>query len=144
MIEMSRTVHTAAPAKEVFEYLADFTTAQQWDPNAVRVQRTSGDGGVGTMYTVTSKFAGMTTDLDYQLTERVPNSRIRLKGEKKSITAVDTITITPEDSGTAVTYEVAFDFHGALHYAEPLLKLAVKKLLSDGAEGLSTELDKLA
>ncbi|WP_228461205.1 SRPBCC family protein [Gordonia spumicola] len=141
---MQQTVVTTAPADAVFDYLADFTNAERWDPNALSVTTLDGDGGVGTTYRVDSKFAGRTTTLDYRLTELVPGSLIRLRGEKKSITAVDTITVTEGRSRTAVTYAVEFDFTGVLRFAEPLLRIAVARLFADGAEGLSRELDLLA
>ena len=144
MIEMQQTVSTEASATAVFDYLSDFTNAEQWDPNAVAVKTLSGDGRVGTRYRVESKFAGRTTTLDYELTDVEPHSLIRLRGEKKSITAVDTITVVEAGDRTEVTYAVAFDFHGALGLLEPLLRFAVRRLFTDGAEGLSRELDRLA
>ncbi|GED96294.1 SRPBCC family protein [Gordonia crocea] len=142
MITMERTVTTAASPDAVFAYLSDFTTAAQWDPNAVEVVRTTGDGGVGTVYRVTSKFAGRTTELDYCVVDLEQTSLIRLVGEKKSITAVDTITIGSDDAGTHVTYAVEFSFHGPLRLAEPLLKFAVADLFKSGAIGLSEALDR--
>ncbi len=144
MITKKQTVHTPAPVEAVFARLADFTNAEQWDPNAVRVVRLTGDGGVGSTYRVTSRFAGATTDLDYALTELEPTSLIRLRGHKSSLTAVDTITIAPDGAGTAVTYAVEFSFHGVFRLLEPVLTLAVNKLFADGAEGLSAYLDGLA
>ncbi|TWS21551.1 polyketide cyclase/dehydrase [Tsukamurella asaccharolytica] len=143
MITKQQTVHTSAPADAVFAYLADFTHAQQWDPNAIAVTRLAGDGGVGSVYRVTSRFAGARTDLDYELTDLEPTSLIRLRGHKSSLTAVDTITIAPEGAGSAVTYAVEFTFHGAFRFLEPVFTLAVNKLFTDGAKGLSAHLDAL-
>lgn len=143
MIRMQRTVTTAAPAEVVFDYLADFTNAEHWDPNAQSVTRRSGDGGVGTEYRVVSTFAGRTTELDYQLIESDPTTLIRLRGEKKAVTAVDTITVATTAAGTVVCYAVAFDFHGAFGWIQWLLRPAVRRLLDDGADGLQRELDAL-
>ncbi len=153
MISMERTVRTTAPAREVFDYLSDFTNAEQWDPNADRVVRNSGHGGVGSTYVVTSKFAGRTTELEYRLVDLEPGRLIRLRGEKKSVTAIDTITVTRGDStagypaagdaDTRVTYAVEFDFHGVLGWFEPVLRIAVRRLLNDGAVGLAAALAKL-
>lgn len=143
MIELQRTVYTEAPAETVYNYLADFGNAEEWDPNAVSVERLAGDGGVGTEYRVKSMFAGRSTVLNYRVTELMPHSLIRLTGEKKAVTAVDTITIVTGAARTAVTYAVAFDFKGVFALAEPVLKIAVRRLLEQGAEGLSRELQKL-
>ena len=99
---------------------------------------------MGSTYRVTSRFAGARTDLDYELTDAEPSSLIRLRGHKSSLTAVDTITIAPTESGSAVTYAVEFTFHGAFRFLEPVFTLAVNKLFADGAKGLSAALEKLA
>ncbi|GAC58049.1 hypothetical protein GOHSU_29_00320 [Gordonia hirsuta DSM 44140 = NBRC 16056] len=143
MISLQRTVQTATPARAVFEYLADFTTAQHWDPSAIRVTRIAGDGQVGSEYEVVSKFAGAQTELVYRLTDLESPTLIRLRGEKKAVTAVDTITVTSTPAGTEVTYAVEFDFHGFFRVLEPLLTIAVRRLLREGAEGLRTALNEL-
>ncbi|WP_298445097.1 SRPBCC family protein [Gordonia sp. (in: high G+C Gram-positive bacteria)] len=144
MIRMQQVVRSPAPAPAVFDYLADFTNAVRWDPNTVRVTRLAGAGEVGTVYRVVSTFAGRSTELDYRLTDREPLALIRLRGEKKSVTAVDTIAVTAVDSGTEVCYTVEFDFHGVLGLAEPLLRPAVRSLLRAGADGLGRQLAELA
>ncbi|EGD54270.1 SRPBCC family protein [Gordonia sp. PS3] len=146
MISMQRTVTTTAPAVAVFDYLADFTNAEQWDPNAVKVIRLSDDAGTPSgdvVYRVTSRFAGRETDLDYRLVDLQPHTLIRLRGEKPAVTAVDTIRIEPRPDGTAVTYAVEFDFHGVFGLLAPLLRPAVRRLLEQGAVGLSEELARL-
>lgn len=146
MIEMQRTVQTTSSPVAVFDYLADFTNAAQWDPNTIDVARVHGDGAIGTEYRVTSTFAGRTTELNYQLTDLESHSLIRFRAGKKSVTAVDTLLIHGVDSvdgGTAVTYLVEFNFHGLLGLVEVLLKPAVRRLLDEGADSLRTELQKL-
>ncbi|NLG46431.1 SRPBCC family protein [Gordonia sp. (in: high G+C Gram-positive bacteria)] len=143
MIEMQRTVYTNAPVSAVYAYLADFGNAEDWDPNAIAVTRLSGNGGVGTEYRVESLFAGRSTLLDYRVTDLDPNKLIRLRGEKKAITAVDTITIVEGAARVAVTYAVAFEFNGVFAMVEPVLKIAVRRLLEQGAQGLSRELLRL-
>ena len=58
MITMQRELTTDSAPDAVFAYLADFTTTEQWDPGTVRTVRIAGDGGVGTRYANTSRFAG--------------------------------------------------------------------------------------
>lgn len=141
---MRRTIHTRAPAGAVFDYLADFTNAEQWDPHTIAVTPVSGTGALGTEYHVISRFAGRTTGLTYRLTELRRPELIELRAAKKSLSAVDTITVAATASGAAVTYAVAFDFHGPLGLVEPLLRYPVRRLLDDGAARLGTVLDRLA
>ena len=144
MIDMRREVTTAAPADAVFAYLADFTTTERWDPGTVRTARISGDGGVGTRYANTSRFAGRTSDLVYEVVALTPGRSIELRGENASLIAHDMITVTAHPSGrTMVTYRIRFAFQGWLRWVEPLLRLAVIRLLDEGARGLRRELDQL-
>jgi uncharacterized protein YndB with AHSA1/START domain len=143
-MELIRTVTTAAPVATVFRYLADFTTTTVWDPGTLQTTRLSGDGGVGTRYHNRSRFLGRETELIYVVEELVPESRVRLRGENRTVVAVDTMTFTPAvGGGTAMTYHATFFFRGAARLVAPLLAPAFRRL-GDGAEaGLKEALDGL-
>ena len=143
MIQMQRDVTTEAAPDAVFAYLADFTTTEAWDPGTVRTVRVTGDGGVGTRYENTSKFAGRTSELVYEVIGVTPGESIRLRGENSSLIAHDTITVRPHPDGSQVTYRVEFAFQGLLRWAEPLLRFAVGNLMDNGAQGLRRELAKI-
>ncbi|BBZ58390.1 SRPBCC family protein [Mycolicibacterium phocaicum] len=143
MIDAQRQVVVAAPADAVFAYLADFTTTTQWDPGTVRTERIAGDGGVGTRYANTSRFAGRTSEITYEVTSLTPGQSIELRGVNRYLVARDTITVVPHVDGTAVTYRIRFAFQGWLRWIEPLLQLAVARLLDDGARGLRRELARI-
>ena len=143
MIEMQREVSTTAAPDAAFGYLADFTTTEQWDPGSIRTTRISGDGGVGTRYANTSKFAGRTSDLTYEVIGVTPGRSVQLRGENTSLIAHDSITVAPHEGGSLVTYRIEFAFQGRLRWIEPLLRIAVANLLDKGAGGLRRELAKL-
>src|SRR5450432_260569 len=109
-MKLRRTVVTDKPLGAVFDYLSDFTTTTEWDPGTVTTVRQQGDGGVGTTYLNTSQFLGRTSELTYVVRELVDRERIQLRGENKTLTAVDTITFRPVPSGTEVTYAAEFTF----------------------------------
>jgi hypothetical protein len=44
--------------------------------------------------------------------EFIPGERIRLRGENKTVTAIDTMTFRSIDAGTEVTYTAEFTFKG--------------------------------
>ena len=140
-LQRSVTVN-ASPAK-VFAFLSDFTTTEQWDPGTVRCQRTSGDGGVGTVYLNTSKFLGRETELTYTVLEVDPGRRVQLRGQNKTVTATDTIEVEPNGSGSDVTYTADFDFTGVAKYLAPLLSGPLKKLGDDAEKGLRESLSRL-
>src|SRR4051794_29185817 len=60
-----RTVVTDAPPEQVWAYLADFTTTNEWDPRASHTRLVTGDGGVGSRYETDVSFLGRTTRMAY-------------------------------------------------------------------------------
>lgn len=143
MIDAQRQVVVDTPPDAVFAYLADFTTTQQWDPSTIRTERISGDGNVGTRYVNTSRFAGRTSEITYEVTSMTPGQSIELRGVNQFLVARDTITVAPQSGGTRITYRVRFAFQGWLRWIEPLLQLAVAHLLDEGARGLRHELARI-
>ena len=142
-MRLQRSVTVDASPEKVFAYLSDFTTTEQWDPGTVRCQRTSGDGGVGTIYLNTSKFLGRETELTYTVLEVEPGRRVQLRGQNKTVTATDTMEIDPNGSGSDVTYTADFAFNGVAKYLAPLLAGPLKKLGDDAEKGLREALSRL-
>ncbi|MGK2852845.1 MAG: SRPBCC family protein [Microbacteriaceae bacterium] len=143
MIEMQREVTSSAAPDAAYAYLSDFTTTEQWDPGSIRTTRISGDGGVGTRYANTSKFAGRTSDLTYVVIGVTPGRSIPLRGDNTALIAHDSITVAPHEGGSLVTYRIEFAFQGWLRWFEPLLRIPVANLLDKGADGLLRELAEL-
>ena len=142
-MKLQRSVETATPPAAVFAYLSDFTTTNEWDPGTVRTTLLSGDGGVGTKYHNVSKFAGRETELTYEVIENTPDSRFVVRGENKTVVALDTIDIEPVDTGSRVTYTADFEFSGVAKYFAPLLAPACKKLGDEAEQGLRDALNQL-
>lgn len=143
-MKIERSVTTEASPQKVFEYLADFTTTNEWDPGTVETTRTRGDGGVGTEYHNVSRFLGRETELTYRVEEYLPGSRIALRGENATVVAHDTITVRADAADrTRVVYRAEFAFKGLARLAAPLLKPAFHKLGDDAERGLSDALGQL-
>ncbi|HSE10920.1 MAG TPA: SRPBCC family protein [Nocardioidaceae bacterium] len=143
MTSIERTVTVQKPLSQVFEYLSDFTTTNDWDPGTVETVRVSGDGGVGTAYRNTSKFAGRTTELTYVVEDVVPERVFALRGENKTVVAHDTMTFRETPSGTEVRYVAEFDFKGPAKFLAPLLGPFFKKLGDEAEQGMREALDRL-
>lgn len=142
------TVTVDKPLDTVFSYLSDFTTTTEWDPGTVKTIRTSGDGGFGTEYANTTTFAGRETQLTYVVQELVPNQRIALRGENKTVIAHDTMTFREVASGasatsTEVTYTADFTFKGLTRLYAPFLKPAFKRLGDEAETGMTAALARL-
>jgi hypothetical protein len=142
-MKLRRTVVVDKPLAAVFDYLSDFTTTTEWDPGTVTTVRRDGDGGVGTSYLNTSRFLGRLTELTYVVGERVERQLIRLRGENKTLTAVDTMTFRSVPSGTEVTYSAEFTFKGASRFVAPLLRPAFERLGNEAEAGMREALNRL-
>jgi uncharacterized protein YndB with AHSA1/START domain len=142
-MRLHKTVTVEKPLEKVFGYLADFTTTTQWDPGTVDTVRIAGDGGVGTEYRNTTKFAGRQTQLVYVVPEFVPNQRIALRGENKTVIAHDTMTFQTSGRGTEVTYTADFTFKGLTRFLAPLLKPALERLGNQAEAGMRQTLTRL-
>jgi carbon monoxide dehydrogenase subunit G len=142
-MRLQKTVIVDKPLDAVFNYLSDFTTTTEWDPGTVVTVNHHGDGGVGTTYLNTSTFLGRKTQLTYIVGEFIPGKRVRLRGENKTVIAVDTLTFRPVASGTEVTYTAEFTFKGLSRIAAPLLKPAFERLGNEAEAGMRKALDQL-
>jgi len=136
-------VTTATEIGKVFAYLSDFETTTRWDPGTVRTTRVDGDGGVGTVYRNTSRFAGRTTDLTYVVTRVRAPELIQLRGENATVVAVDTMALAEIPDGTRVTYLAEFTFKGAWRFVAPLLAPAFRRLGDQAEAGMRTALAEL-
>lgn len=143
MPTIRRTVVAAKPVATVFAYLADFTHAEQWDAGTVSCRRLTGDGGVGTTYENVSSFRGRETTLVYELRELVAEERLVLRGQNKTVTAVDTMTFDPAPEGTRVTYTADFTFHGLAALLTPFMKRPLDKLGDEAQASLAAALAAL-
>jgi NAD(P)-dependent dehydrogenase (short-subunit alcohol dehydrogenase family) len=142
-MKLLKTVVVEKPLDAVFGYLSDFTTTTDWDPGTVTTVRRHGNGGVGTTYLNTSTFLGRTTQLTYVVDELVDQKLIQLRGENKTVIAVDTLTFRPVASGTEVTYAAEFTFKGPSRIAAPLLKPAFERLGNKAEAGMRKALNRL-
>jgi hypothetical protein len=118
-MRLQKTVTVDKPLGAVFGYLSDFTTTTEWDPGTVVTVNQHGDGGVGTTYLNTSTFLGRQTQLTCIMREFAPGERIRLRGENKTVIAIDTMTFRSTDAGTEVTYTAQFTFKGPARLLAP-------------------------
>ena len=142
-MKLLKTVVVEKPLDTVFGYLSDFTTTADWDPGTVTTVRRHGHGGVGTTYLNTSTFLRRTTQLTYVVDELVDQQLIQLRGENKTVIAVDTLTFRPVASGTEVVYAAEVTFKGLSRIAAPLLKPAFERLGNEAEAGMRKALNRL-
>jgi uncharacterized membrane protein len=141
VLSFDRHVTVQAPAPDVYDYLADFSTTNEWDPRAQETVLTSGAGEVGTSYDVDVRFLGRTTRMTYTITELHPRERIEWVGRNRHVRAHDTITVRevgPAES--RVDYRATFDYPGIPGPLARLLQLPLKRLCDEAQQGLQETL----
>ncbi|CAN5440366.1 SRPBCC family protein [soil metagenome] len=125
-MHVERTFTVTRPVDEVFAYLGDFTTTNEWDPGTRETVRTSGDGGLGTTYRNTSEFMGRTVVLTYETVtfDHTPgeSGRVQFRGRNGGTTATDSMSFTAlPDGGTSIHYRADFEFSLLLRLVAPLV-----------------------
>lgn len=144
MPHVERTISTSASPEQVWAYLSDFTTTEQWDPPTRSTVREQGQGGVGTIYRNISAVLGKEVEVEYTVLHHEPPRRLQLQGQtSSSMRMLDTITVRPHEDGCTVTYRAEFYPQGAAKLAQPLLPAGLKKLGDDAAEQMKAQLDAL-
>lgn len=59
MAKITRTIEVPVPVDEAFDYVADFSTTETWDPGIVEGRRVDdGPVGVGSAFDVVADFGG--------------------------------------------------------------------------------------
>jgi uncharacterized protein YndB with AHSA1/START domain len=144
VITIERVVTVEKSVESVFAYLSDFEKTTEWDPGTVSTVKLEGDGGPGTKYQNTSSFAGRETELEYVVQQREAGRVFQLRGENKTVSALDTMTFRVTDGGgTEVTYRAEFEFRGVTRLIEPLFRSQFKKLGDEAEVGMREALQKL-
>jgi carbon monoxide dehydrogenase subunit G len=143
MASFREVIEVPAPLERAFAYVADFTTAAEWDPGIVSSVRTSGDGAIGSTYAVEAEFRGKTLPFSYTVTALEPNRRIVLRGEGDRATSDDDISFEPTpDGGTRITYVADLRLKGLLRVVEPFLGGAIRTMGAKALAGLEAALSR--
>lgn len=138
-------IEVARPVDEAFAYVADFTTAAEWDPGIVESRRvTDGPTETGSRFEVLALFRGKRVPFTYEVTALEPGRRIVLSGEGDRATSVDEITFEPAGAGTRITYEADLRLKGLLRVAEPFLGGTTSEMGRKALAGLEAALDRPA
>ena len=142
MPSITRTFATTASPEAAHAYLADFRTAEEWDPGTRTCERTSGDGGGGTTYRNVSSFLGRTVEITYTAAELVVPTRVHLRGTNESFEGHDIFEITPATGGAQVSYTARMSFSGPARLASPLVQAYLPRLASKTVDQLRACLDR--
>jgi hypothetical protein len=102
-------VETTKAHETVFDYIADFRNAAEWDPATVSISQTAGDGaGPGARYRLVTRFVGRPVPLDYETTDFERPGRVVFTFQGGNITGTDTVTVNRAADRTRLVYSVDF------------------------------------
>jgi len=143
MARYHATVETRRGVDDAFTYLADFSSTTEWDPGVVEAERlTEGPITVGATFRVVTSFLGRRIPLDYEITTLEPGRRVVLQADNGTIRSTDEMRFSARDSGTVVDYDADLRLLGALRVADPLLRLAFRRIGDRARAGLARELNR--
>ena len=126
---------------DVFEYLATFSNAREWDPSVVDAEpRSPGRAEVGSVYRLGVRSAGRVVPLDYEVVALDRPHRVVLEARRGGLVSSDTITVEPLYSGSRVRYVAVLQLRGLLRVATPLIGSAFAKMADRAAAGLRRRL----
>lgn len=145
MTRIHERIDVDLPIDAAFDYIADFASNAEWDPNTTAARRLDeGPVGVGARYELHVQMGGRTAPMTYQITEYDRPNRVVLVGEGSSVSSVDDIRFERSAGGTTVDYAADIRLGGFLRLVEPFLGNRFERLGKDAAAGMTRELQRLA
>ena len=134
------TVETTKPIEAVFDYMADFRNAAEWDPATVSISQTAGDGAeLGARYRLVTRFAGRSVALDYETTGFERPERLVLNFHGGNTIGTDTITVDRTAERTRLDYSVDFRLTKA-RLLTPLIAPLFRRTADKALAGLAKAL----
>ena len=144
MITVTGSVETKLSAEKAFAFMSEFENTSKWDPNTPVMDKiTPGPVAVGHRYHAESEFRGKRQTLEYEVVE-LRDGHIKLRGENKSVTAFDSVDVSPNGTGSVVKYTAEFSIKGPARVIQPLLKPAFMQLRDPALKGIRDTLNSLA
>ena len=136
-MRLHETRNIDRPSPEVFDYVADFSNIESWDPGVASSEKVSdGPVGVGTKFDLVARFGASEIPMTYEVTRYEPGHRVTLVGRGGSLEAVDDIVFEPVGGGTLVDYTAAITFHGWVRFVAPLMSPMMKRVGGRALDGL--------
>ena len=139
MAAYTGTVTSPRPIEDVFDYLADFSNVDDWDPSAIEAEALNGaEPHRGARYRVVSRFLGREIPLVYEIVEFEPPDRVLLRAESGGVVSLDEMRFRAlTDGDTEVTYTANLSLKGARSLLDPLFGIAFRRLCERARERMS-------
>jgi hypothetical protein len=131
-------VASPLPPAEVFDYMARFSNAVEWDPGVTEATEVDpGAPALGSIYRLTVRAFGRTLPLDYRIAEFDRPHRVVLSAENSMVRSTDVIDVSAgPGTGSTLTYDATLRLKGAVALFTPLLGLAFRRIGDRAIVGL--------
>ena len=127
---------------DLFDYMARFSNAADWDPWATSGEAlTTGDPKLHSEYQLSVALGRRQIPLVYEIVEFDRLRRVVLTAEYKMIRSPAAIEVTPAPGGTRLTYESAIIGLGPLAAADPLIARALRRSGTKAEANLRTTIE---
>ncbi len=135
-------VTSPRPPAEVFDYLARFSNAAEWDPGVTgAAEAEPGAPGLGSTYRLEVRVFGRAVPLSYRIDDFDRPHRVVLSAENSMVRSTDVIEVAPEPGGGSVlTYEATLGLKGGAVLFTPFLNLSFRRIGNRAVVGLRTAL----
>jgi carbon monoxide dehydrogenase subunit G len=145
MTRLHERIETTLPIEQAFDYIADFSNSQTWDPGVVAAWR-EGDGplAVGSRFALDVRMGGRVAPMEYRLSELQRPDRVVFVGIGSNVEAVDDIRFERAGSGTVIEYIADIRLGGLMRLAQPFLGSVFARIGRDAATGMEHTLASLA
>jgi hypothetical protein len=137
-------VESPRPQEEVFDYMAEFSNAAEWDPGTVSARRLDdGPIGKGSRFELIVRFAGRESPFVYEITEYDRPRRVVLRAETDAATVTDRMSVAPAAaSGSILTYDARLELKGARKAMTPLMAILFGRVFRAGKRGLEAAIGR--
>ena len=125
----------------MFEYLATFSNAREWDPGVTEGEAlTPGPAAVGSVYRLGVRIAGRVVAFDYKVVDIDRPRRVVLQAHARARRVDGHHHGGAGRSGSRVRYVAVLDGRGLLRLASPLIARVFATMAERAAAGLRTAL----
>ncbi len=126
-LEMTEQFTCSRTAEEAFNYIVDFSRIHEWDHTIRTAKKTTkGTLGLGTVFDLEYSMGLRRIPIQYEITKFEPNRRATLRGSSANFTAIDTVTIEPNEHEIQVNWHAKIEFNGLATKIVPLLEKRIK------------------
>ncbi len=139
MARLTRELTIDRPAEEVFDAIADFSTAQDWDPGVARSTATSRPPiGAGARFDLVLRMGPLTPTFTYETDHYERPRRVRHRTAHPLAVGVDDITVTATSETTClVIWSATFDLRGPLGLFDRGLQVGFERVADAAVDGLA-------